>query len=254
MGDDIDAGDQGWHRAEDSPTPSPDATPPLGSPAGGWPASPPDAPPGVPDPPAAAPPPVAPPGPAGGPDAGAPGALGPPAQDPYGQGGYGQGAYGQPGQDPYGQGAYGQGAYGQGAYGQPGQDPYGQGAYGQGAYGQNAYGQPAYGQPAYGQAAGYGYTTPAGPTTENLAVVSLVAGILAVPMGLCCGIFGLAATVTALITGFMARKNIKASGGWKSGDGMALAGIVLGFIGVAMFVLYLVLFGFQLFAGSASPR
>ena len=249
MGDDIDAGDQGWHRAEDSPTPSPDATPPLGSPAGGWPASPPDAPPGVPDPPAAAPPPVAPPGPAGGPDAGAPGALGPPAQDPYGQGGYGQGAYGQPGQDPYGQGAYGQGAYGQ-----PGQDPYGQGAYGQGAYGQNAYGQPAYGQPAYGQAAGYGYTTPAGPTTENLAVVSLVAGILAVPMGLCCGIFGLAATVTALITGFMARKNIKASGGWKSGDGMALAGIVLGFIGVAMFVLYLVLFGFQLFAGSASPR
>ena len=91
------------------------------------------------------------------------------------------------------------------------------------------------------------------PTTENLAVASLVTGILAVPMGLCCGVFGLAATITALITGFMARKNIKQSNGWKTGDGMALAGIVLGVIGVAMFVLYLVLFGFNLFAGSG-PR
>jgi hypothetical protein len=81
-------------------------------------------------------------------------------------------------------------------------------------------------------------------------LISLISGIVSIPLGCVCGFFGLFAAIPAIVTGFMGRKKIKASGGWKTGDGMALAGIIIGFVGLGIFVLFLVLYGFTLFAGS----
>lgn len=129
-----------------------------------------------------------------------------PSEPSYGQ----TPAYGQtPPPNQYGQ-------YGQ--YGTPPpnyQQPYPQG-----------YQQPPYGQPQqYGY--GYGYGP---PRTSGLAIASLICGIFG-------GFFGVA-WIAALITGFMALKQIRERG--ETGRGMAIAGIVLGFLwllGVIIFAI-----------------
>jgi hypothetical protein len=73
------------------------------------------------------------------------------------------------------------------------------------------------------------YVQPA--RTSTLALVSLIAGIVglfAVP------IFG---SIVAVVTGHMAKKEIREGGGMVSGDGLATAGLVLGYIGVGIAVL-----------------
>jgi len=127
---------------------------------------------------------------------------------PYGQ----QPQYGQQpgyGQQPtYGQ----QPQYGQ----QPGYDQ-------QPAYGQQYPQQPGYGQqPAY---AGYpqGAYTPA-PATNTMAILALIFGIIVAPLG--------------IVFGFIARGQIKRTG--ESGDGLALAGIIIGGIFTLLIVAYFV--------------
>jgi hypothetical protein len=112
----------------------------------------------------------------------------------------------------------------------PGQAPYGQAPYGQAPYGQPAYGQPAYGQPAYGQAPGWGYGY-ASPQHEKGATTSLVLGIVGF---FCCGII---LGPAAIYEGVKARRKIARSGGALSGDGMALAGIILGIVCTVWFVI-----------------
>ena len=71
----------------------------------------------------------------------------------------------------------------------------------------------------------------ASPATSTLAVVSLVAGIaswILMPF-----IAGLA----AIICGHMARTEIRRAGGALEGDGLAVAGLVLGWINVILCVL-----------------
>ena len=70
--------------------------------------------------------------------------------------------------------------------------------------------------------------------TSSLAVWSLVLGIL----GLLC--FSFLAGVPAIICGHMGRSRIKDSQGALKGDGMALAGMIMGYIGIAIFVLGIV--------------
>jgi hypothetical protein len=94
-----------------------------------------------------------------------------------------------------------------------------------------------------GQQPGHGYgTPPAG--TNNKAVIALVLGIVGLPLSVCCSVLGLVG-VPAIILGRTARREIAASGGTQSGDGMARWGFVLGVvdvvIGVAFFVLGIVL-------------
>ena len=113
-------------------------------------------------------------------------------------------------------------------YGQapPGQPAYGQAPYGQAPYGQPGYGQPGYGQPAYGQAP-YGYgpngAYPAVPKTNSMAIVSLVLAIL----GFICFLGAIFAGV-AIVLGVSARRKIRESAGAEKGDGLALAGIIVG--------------------------
>ena len=67
--------------------------------------------------------------------------------------------------------------------------------------------------------------TPAGgnlPKTSGAAIASLVCGILGFLTGPITGI-------PALITGHIARKKIRNSGGTLAGSGMALTGLILGY-------------------------
>ena len=88
--------------------------------------------------------------------------------------------------------------------------------------------------PGYPAAAGY---PPVGiaPATGNskLAVASLVCGIL----GLCTGF----ASIAAVICGHMALSQIKKSGNILQGRGMAIAGLVLGYIEIAFIVVYIII-------------
>jgi hypothetical protein len=67
--------------------------------------------------------------------------------------------------------------------------------------------------------------------TSTGAVWSLVLGILGL---ICCGPF---AAIPAVICGHTSQSNIKKSGGELTGDGMALAGLILGYIGIALSVV-----------------
>jgi len=77
--------------------------------------------------------------------------------------------------------------------------------------------------------------------TSTMAIVSLIAGIAGF------SIFPVIGSIVALLTGYAARKETRAVSPTVSGDGMATAGIVMGWIGVGLaivsiccFVLYFV--------------
>jgi hypothetical protein len=86
--------------------------------------------------------------------------------------------------------------------------------------------QPYGAPPRYGQAP-YGYT-PYTPTqgTNGFAIASLVLGIL--------WLYWIG-SILAIVFGFVAMSQIKERN--QSGRGMALAGLILGFIGVGLLVL-----------------
>ena len=93
--------------------------------------------------------------------------------------------------------------------------------------------QPAYGQPAYGQPA-YGYQVAATQKTNGLAIASLVCG--------CLFFIYFIPSILALVFGYIAKGQIDRSNGAEGGRGMAIAGIILGWIGVAFMVLFLIIF------------
>lgn len=76
----------------------------------------------------------------------------------------------------------------------------------------------------------YGHTAP--QTTSGLAIASMVLGIL--------WIYGIG-SILALVFGYSSRRQIARSQGRQGGGGMAMAGIVLGWIGVAGMVLLVVM-------------
>ncbi len=69
--------------------------------------------------------------------------------------------------------------------------------------------------------------------TNGLAIASLVLGLLG---WIACGV----GSVIAVILGFVARNQIRNSQGRQAGDGLAIAGIVLGLVAVALIVLFIV--------------
>lgn len=67
--------------------------------------------------------------------------------------------------------------------------------------------------------------------TSSSAILSLIAGILGLTL------FPVLGSVVALVTGYAARSEIRGADGAIGGEGLAVAGIVLGWIGVGMLLL-----------------
>lgn len=166
-----------------------------------------------------------------------------PGQQPDDGGAPGHAPYGTPphtghvppyGQAPYGQAPYGQAPYGQAPYGQPSGDPAAQPPYGQYPQQPYPYAQPGYAQPGYAP----------GPGTDGLAVGALISGIAGL------SVVPLIASVVAIVLGIMSLGRIRASG--QEGRGMAIAGIVMGAIGVVFLLLAIV--ALLVFLGVASTH
>ena len=97
-----------------------------------------------------------------------------------------------------------------------------------------SYGQPpGYPPPPPGAPGGYGQPQ---QKTSPLAIVSLVLGILGVP---CCTFFVFG--IGAVVTGYLARKQINESNGLLKGGGMATAGLVLGAVTIVIAIVVWIL-------------
>jgi hypothetical protein len=75
----------------------------------------------------------------------------------------------------------------------------------------------------------YGARAPSTSKTNGFAIASLVLGIIP-----CTGI----TSILAIVFGFIARNQIQQSGGRQQGSGMAMAGIILGFVWIGISVIY----------------
>lgn len=113
-------------------------------------------------------------------------------------------------------------------------------AYGAGA---GAPVQPAPGAPpVYGSAPSYGATA---PKTNVLAIISMIASILGFVW-----ILPLIGSVGGAVMGHLSLNQIKRTG--EGGRGMALAGVIVGWVGVAISLLIIGLFVFFIILGAAA--
>jgi hypothetical protein len=110
----------------------------------------------------------------------------------------------------------------------PGQTP--PGGYPPQTWAPQPYGSPGYGAPYAG-----------GPKNEGMAVGALVCGILSALCGVI-GCFGLILGPVAIVLAVVSRRRIRESGGLTKGEGLALAGLVLGIIGTVASVGWLIAF------------
>ena len=72
-------------------------------------------------------------------------------------------------------------------------------------------------------------------STNGKAIAALVLsifGIVSVPI---------ISSIAALILGVQARREIASSGGWQSGDSLARAGIIIGWVGIALYTLLILI-------------
>jgi hypothetical protein len=67
--------------------------------------------------------------------------------------------------------------------------------------------------------------------TSSMAIISLIASIAGL------FIFPLAGSIVGIITGNMAKKEILESGGMKTGEGLAQAGVIIGWVGLGLWGL-----------------
>jgi hypothetical protein len=68
-----------------------------------------------------------------------------------------------------------------------------------------------------------------GTETDGYAIAALICGVLGVP-------------IAPIILGVVARNRIAESGGRKDGNGLAIAGIVLGIIQIVIFAIVVIIF------------
>ncbi len=91
---------------------------------------------------------------------------------------------------------------------------------------------------------------PMAPHTDGLSIASLVCGILAVMTCYFGGLFGL----PAVLCGHISLKKIKTSETPIGGRGMAIAGLITGYIGIAMTIAAIGLFAIGIAGGlTAAP-
>jgi hypothetical protein len=129
------------------------------------------------------------------------------------------------------QAAYPQPGYLEPGYPQPGypQPGYPQPGYPQAGYPGAGYPQPGYPQTGYP----YAYPAPVRPT-NGLAIGAMVVSIAAA-LGLCAYGMGGYLGIVGAILGHVARRQIRSTG--ESGDGMAMAGVIVGWISTVIAVI-----------------
>ena len=88
-----------------------------------------------------------------------------------------------------------------------------------------------------------------------MAIISLVFGILGL-VGVCPGLW----SIIALVTGNLARGDIRRDPARYTGDGLAKGGVILGWIGIALmacalfgFLIWLLFFGGMVILGLTQP-
>ena len=84
--------------------------------------------------------------------------------------------------------------------------------------------------------------------TNTLAVVSLVSALVA-PFAHFTGIGGLTLTIVSIVTGHIARRQIRQTG--ERGDGFALAGLIISYVHLALTALVVIFFFGAIIAGIA---
>ncbi len=84
------------------------------------------------------------------------------------------------------------------------------------------------------------YQPPAGPPPGQAAPNNQMAvgSIIASAVGLFCGI----GSIIGIVLGVVAKNQIKQSGGTQGGDNLATIGIILGAVGIALNILWRVVF------------
>lgn len=100
-----------------------------------------------------------------------------------------------------------------------------------------AYPPPGYGPPGYPAP---GYATPGYPVrakANGLALTSMILGIIGITVGLCL-IFFPVMPILAVVFGHIGLTQIRKTGA--PGRGYAIAGLVTGYIGIALAVLWLI--------------
>ena len=88
--------------------------------------------------------------------------------------------------------------------------------------------------------------SPAGTRTNTLAIVSLAAGIGSFFAHIIPGLGGFTVALIAVVTGYMARKQIKETG--EQGMGLATAGMIIGIAHLALIILVVIAVLFAIFA------
>jgi hypothetical protein len=110
------------------------------------------------------------------------------------------------------------------------------------------YGAPQYGAPQQGapQGSPYGqpYATAPAQKSPVLSIISLITGILGVLISIFGG-WGFLFSVAAVVLGFLGRSKESAA------RGMWLTGLILGFVGIALSIIWLIIF-IIIFASAAS--
>ena len=92
---------------------------------------------------------------------------------------------------------------------------------------------------------GVAISSPAGTRTNTLAIVSLATGALSIFGHIIPAVGGFTMALIAVITGFMARRQIKETG--EQGMGMATAGIIIGIAHLLLIVLVVIALLFAIF-------
>ena len=86
----------------------------------------------------------------------------------------------------------------------------------------------------YGNSVGFSVS---GPRNDGLGIASMIVGIVGLTLT-CCWFVAIAADIVAIVLGIVSLNKISNSNGERSGKGFAIAGIVLGGLGVVGVIVF----------------
>jgi hypothetical protein len=81
-----------------------------------------------------------------------------------------------------------------------------------------------------------------GSQQEPMAIISLVLGVVAIPLWFCCGLFSLALTVVGVILGFVSLGRFNREPGRYTGKPLAIAGLVVNGLFLVVNVVLMIFF------------